>query len=204
MKLFILLLFFFFFVSHTHTHTCRNLEGAPSHFAALRPIELLHQCLVIFPAEDTVFNFPFFTWLHFTAPTLGCLVPGLVLWDLAPHMRRWVLRRHGCGCDHNSKYDPQRGEMGDGSKVTGAHYWFSLKMWFFSVSSNPSKLIQILHSLGRQCLLSCWIHSPVFSTTCCVYVHTFVHTVAPALWGIFGKRWEIPSLLKYILTILSS
>lgn len=129
---------FLFFVTQAHTRTYTHMQKSRGSTVTLGSFKTYR---VATPAPCHFSN-----WRHgfqFSSFSPDCTFqlrlwavsyPCLVLWDLVPHMGGWVLRRHGCGCDHNSKYDLRRGEMGDGSKVTGA-LLLSLRMWFFSISS---------------------------------------------------------------------
>lgn len=71
-----------------HAHTQADTPKALPRITAQRLIELLHQCLVIFPTKDMAFSFPPF---HLTAlhSSVSVSQPAL-FFGTVPHMRIWV------------------------------------------------------------------------------------------------------------------
>lgn len=118
---------FFVLVTHTLPQIYRGCSQTP--------IELLHQSLVIFQLKTRFSIFPFFTWLHFTALTVGAV------WSPALFSGTWCLTGEDEFYGDTtksviafSKCDLQRGVMAGSSVVTGARYWFCL-WWDFSAPS---------------------------------------------------------------------
>lgn len=139
------------FWSRRHTRTCLNLQRASSHLAAQTPTELLHQSLVIFQLKTRFSIFPFFTWLHLQLRLPAVSSPALFFgtWCLTGEDEFYGDATLSVITIQNVVAKEANGWRLCSDRRT---LLVLLKVRFLSIPSNPSKLIQMFHSLEHQCL----------------------------------------------------